>query len=285
MENARCVAVDWSGRANESGQLANIWVAEAVRNDLIRLRSGLTRDEVTEWLVELVRAGEPVIIGLDFAFSFPQWYLEHRQLGGGTRALGPSRTRGRGVAERQYLSLLGPAGQVQENPGMTCGDDPNSGKQTKTDRVFDQCPFSRFMEGEQSAQGPSAACRHSPRLRDAGAAIWPFNDANPGRATVVEIYPRLFYGMRLTNNGSVQGRNHRANFLEERYPHLGQHWKDAMTGNDNAFDAGVSALAMSQHAGELCRLQGAAEPPYSVEGDIWPPRNLVNPETGIFPPR
>lgn len=45
MENVRCVAVDWSGSEYESDQVAHIWVAEAVENNLLRLRNGLTRDE------------------------------------------------------------------------------------------------------------------------------------------------------------------------------------------------------------------------------------------------
>ena len=57
-----------------------------------------------------------------------------------------------------------------------------------------------------------------------------------------------------------------------------------MTSSPDAFDAGVSALAMSQYSGELRQLQGDPQPPYLVEGRMWPPQQLLNQQTGIFPP-
>ena len=78
----RCVAVDWSGSKQESKQLAHIWVAEAEQNNLARLRNGFTRDEVVACLIQETIPRGAVVIGFDFAFSFPQWYLLHRKLCG-----------------------------------------------------------------------------------------------------------------------------------------------------------------------------------------------------------
>ena len=44
-----------------------------------------------------------------------------------------------------------------------------------------------------------------------------------------------------------------------------------MVGNENAFDAGVSALVMSKHAGEFRNLKSTLQPPMSLEGEIWRP--------------
>ncbi len=76
----RCIALDWSGAHREHSQLQTIYVAEAEGNNLVRLRNGLTRTEAIALLIQRIRKGSPVVIGLDFAFSFPQWYLEYRHL-------------------------------------------------------------------------------------------------------------------------------------------------------------------------------------------------------------
>ena len=44
-----------------------------------------------------------------------------------------------------------------------------------------------------------------------------------------------------------------------------------MIASGDAFDAGVSALEMSTHVGDLQRLGPATERPVSVEGEIWAP--------------
>ena len=67
----RYIAVDWSGSKDERGQLTGIWLAEAESGSLVRLRNGLTRKEAIAMLVKEIASGDAVIIGLDFAFSFP----------------------------------------------------------------------------------------------------------------------------------------------------------------------------------------------------------------------
>ena len=57
-----------------------------------------------------------------------------------------------------------------------------------------------------------------------------------------------------------------------------------MIGSPDAFDAAVSALVMGQYSEELRLPQGAPQPPYLVEGEMWPPQQLLNQDMGIFPP-
>lgn len=106
------------------------------------------------------------------------------------------------------------------------------------------------------------------KLQQAGAAIWPF-DA-PKRATVVEIYPRVFYRKDVTNNMTVKGVKNRKEYLAQNYRNIQQHWQDIMVGNENAFDAGVSALVMAENGEQFSRLkQGAGV--QLLEGEIWRP--------------
>ena len=283
MGNIRCVAVDWSGSIDESDQLAHIWVAEAEQNNLVRLRNGFTRDEVVACLIQETIPRGAVVIGFDFAFSFPQWYQQHHTLDGARDLWDLAGREGENWLAGQMWPFWGRPGPYQQRPeNLTthCRF-----RQTDKDHVAFQ-PKSVFQIYGAGAVG-TGTIRGVPalaHLNAAGAAIWPFDHANHDGATVIEIYPRLFYGTAVTNNGSVRGRNTRSNFLETHYRHLEQHWKDTMIGSPDAFDAGVSALVMSQHAGELGRLQGAAQPRYLVEGEMWPPADRLNPEAGIFPP-
>jgi len=45
-------------------------------------------------------------------------------------------------------------------------------------------------------------------------------------------------------------------------------------GSEDAFDAAVSALAMSEHEAELRTLDPPADPVYAIEGKIWQPERL-----------
>ncbi len=73
----RVLAVDWSGA--RTGARKKIWLAEVVDGRMVGLESGRDRDEVTDFLLEEVRRDPRLVVGLDFAFSFPAWFC--RQLG------------------------------------------------------------------------------------------------------------------------------------------------------------------------------------------------------------
>ena len=75
-----CIAVDWSGAKTAKTQRDTIWLAVAEEGAIVDLTNGRTRDKIINMLVDKIRKREAVAIGLDFAFSFPQWYLECREL-------------------------------------------------------------------------------------------------------------------------------------------------------------------------------------------------------------
>lgn len=62
-------AVDWSGAAK--GARHRIWMAEAREGELIGLENGRTRAEVATVLIERRGIDRNLVVGFDFAFSFP----------------------------------------------------------------------------------------------------------------------------------------------------------------------------------------------------------------------
>lgn len=68
------IAVDWSGKAK--GPEESLWRAEVRQGRLTELRNGLGRGGLIAKLLELGEAEPRMVIGLDFAFSFPAWWCE-----------------------------------------------------------------------------------------------------------------------------------------------------------------------------------------------------------------
>ena len=73
------MAIDWSGRSGRDQRRA-LWLAEAVDDELVRLEGGRTRAELVELLIAEANRDPNLIVGIDFAFSLPAWYLQERQL-------------------------------------------------------------------------------------------------------------------------------------------------------------------------------------------------------------
>ena len=283
MENVRCVAVDWSGSIDVNYQLPHIWMAEVQQNELVRLRNGLTHREVIDYLIQDIIPRGPVIIGLDFAFGFPQWYQHRHNLNGAQELWGLAERKGEAWLGGHVWPFWGRPGPYQQRPN-NLGDEFLYRRTDVDHQEFrPQCVFKTNGVGAVGT-GTIRGLPELARLQQGGAVIWPFADANPLGANVIEIYPRLLYGRPFTNNNSVRGRDSRRDLLAIRYPCLEQHWRDTMIGSPDAFDAAVSALVMGQYSEELRLLQGAPQPPYLVEGEMWPPQQLLNQDMGIFPP-
>src|SRR3954471_16795258 len=69
------VAVDWSGDNGANAQRNKIWTAEVRDGQLEKLTAGRTRAETIQHLINLAAAEHEVVVGLDFAFSCPAWYV------------------------------------------------------------------------------------------------------------------------------------------------------------------------------------------------------------------
>ncbi|HEV7215854.1 MAG TPA: hypothetical protein VGP33_12125, partial [Chloroflexota bacterium] len=69
----RIIAIDWSGDATAARR--KIWLAEVAGGTLMRLENGRDQEQVTRHLITLARQDERLVVGLDFAFSLPAWFL------------------------------------------------------------------------------------------------------------------------------------------------------------------------------------------------------------------
>ena len=261
------MAIDWSGRAGPDQRRA-LWLAEAVDGALVRLQAGRTRAELVELLIAEAARDPDLIVGVDFAFSLPAWYLRERQLTPcqlwallADEALTPA-MRERGLTRWMNRPEL---------PFWTTGE--------ARARLT---PAQRFRRTEQEVRGPGVQPKSVfqlvgagqvgrgslygmgalHRLAGAGFRIWPFESA--GLPLVVEVFPRVLTGPVHKNSPSE-----RARYLGT-VPMRPDLRRLAAAGEDG-FDAAISALAMAARADELPTLPNA--PGYALEGRIWRPRH------------
>jgi hypothetical protein len=251
------VAVDWSGRLDDAG---GTWMATAEAGVVTDLRPK-TRPGVVDHLVAAA-CDERLVIGFDFCFSFPAWFLDDL----GCR---PPEVWGL-VAERgeEWLATCpppfwGPAGSRRPT-GRTVL------RRTEAALVRSGSPAkSVFQIAGAGAVGTGSlrGMPHLRRLEAAGFAIWPFPGFDSGWPRVVEIYPRA-----LTGPVRKSRRADREAYLEPRRARLSGWMLDLACWSEDAFDAAASALVMADHLDELCALRSAVDEVDLAEGRVWLPR-------------
>ena len=227
------VAIDWSGAKGE-GVHAGIWIT-AMRDGAVVIDKGSwsRRDAIDLLLAQ----PSPVVAGFDFSFGVPAWFA--RELGCDTIDDVWARAGSDGD------DWLAPA-----PPFWTARCDLAAAKRFRACetrlRMAGYPPKSVFqlVGNGQVGRGSVRGMPQLARLRAAGFAIWPFDDASD--RLVVEIYPSL---------------------LRNRFPHL----DDGAAPTNDARDARVSARAMTARAEEFTRLVAAADPVTRIEGDVWVP--------------
>jgi hypothetical protein len=251
------VAVDWSGRAKGSAE--SLWRAEVRDGRLTELRNGLGRGELIAKLLEFGEAEPCTVIGLDFAFSFPAWWCEERGWSNGEDVWSAMGQEGEELLE-------GCEGPFWGRPGKR-NTHPKARLYRQTERDEDGArPKSVFQIGGAGAVGTGSirGMPHLLTLAEAGFGIWPFSDGWP---RVVEIYPRALTGSVKKSRWSA-----RHAFLLKRFRDQPSDLLERAAGSEDAFDAAVSALVMSEHEAELQALAPATEPAERVEGKIWRPQ-------------
>lgn len=251
----RVVAVDWSGSLGAAAQRRHIWMATAGQGSVTGLRGGRTRREVVDDLVELAAASPEVVVGLDFAFSFPAWFLRDH-------GLTTPHDLWRLAARDGEAWLRECAAPFWGRPGRCRPALEEHLRRTEREHVPAK---SAFQVGGAGAVG-TGTVRGMPflaELHDAGFSIWPFDP--PGPPTVVEIYPRA-----LTGAVHKRDADDRCRYLDGFG--LAPAFRSLAEAGEDAFDAAVSALVMSRHEEELRNLGPSAEACTRLEGEIWAPR-------------
>ncbi len=255
IDATRIIAIDWSGAV--TGAAKKIWLAEARDGDVVRLESGRTRAQITEHLIALAGESDRLIVGLDFAFSMPEWFL--RQRGFDSAPLLWQRLAA-GAAER-WLAACEPP--FWGKPGV-----PKPQQVEAAHRLADAAAKAKsvFQIGGAGAVGTGSLrgmCELH-RLREAGFHVWPFDPA--ALPMLIEIYPRTYTGKLVVSSWQA-----RKGYVAQHWAHLRLEIQDMAIASDDAFDATITALAMDAHRDELLALPAVTHPQIRLEGAIWRP--------------
>jgi hypothetical protein len=297
-ELERVVAVDWSGDQGP-GQRRKIWAgvwtaSGSSSKGEVRLENGRSRVELMEWLVELAEETPRMVVGFDFSFSYPAWFLQ--ELG-----IGSAPEFWQVVADGQGEKWLhkdcedgrfwGRAGSQRhgKKPAEFCGEHAHrmlrraemvlKVRAEMTDplamaRIAGIAPKSVFQIGGAGAVG-TASLRGMPgllRLREAGFRVWPYDAPSLKKPMVVEIYTRLMTGA--VNKSSEAARTvYLAKKRRESavYGGISRRVLAKARGSEDAFDALVSAMVMVEHRGEFSKLRRTVDEVFRMEGRTWVP--------------
>jgi hypothetical protein len=253
------IAVDWSGAAY--GGRSHVWLAEALQPGQLARLERSTRENIADMLLHTQFASSS-IVGLDFAFAFPEWFATH--IGVGTAPDLWEHVANRG---EEWLADCAPPFWGRRGCPRTidvaCAFRRTEVAVPSTSGIR---PKSVFQIGGAGSVGTGSIRGMSllHRLHEAGASIWPFTHG--GAPTVVEIYPRLLTGPVRKSNASA-----RAEYLDGLYPDLTPEDVSLAVQSEDAFDAGISALVMIEHAADLASLPAETDPTLRLEGRIWHP--------------
>jgi hypothetical protein len=289
----RVVAVDWSGRVDVAGQRRHIWAGvwtASADGGRFTLEAGRTREELIGWLVEMARETPRMVVGFDFSFSYPAWFLEELGI---ASALEFWRVVADGQGERWLHRDCEDGrfwGKPKKKPAEFCGEHGHRmlrraetglkvraliADPVQAAKVAGIAPKSVFQIGGAGAVG-TASLRGIPyllKLREAGFAVWPFDTPALERSPmVVEIYTRLMTGA--VNKSSESARTE---YLAKKrkesalYAGLSRGVLAKAKWSEDAFDALVSAMVMVEHRGEFAGLRATKDEVLLLEGNTWRP--------------
>jgi hypothetical protein len=252
---------------------------------------------VAEWLIAMAEETPRMVVGFDFCFSFPEWFVRG-ELG---CADGPAfwdlvalehgeRWLATGCADRRFWGKAG-LGMDGKRPEEFSGERLHRmlratdidckivaviPEAERAARVKGITPKSVFQIGGSGSVG-TASLRGMPvlkRLREAGFRVWPFDEAalKQGRPLVVEMYSRLNTGPVHKSDGAARA----AYLLKKRredaaYAALPRRVMEKARGSEDGFDALVSCMVMVKRREEFQELGAPSDPGHRVEGWTWAP--------------
>jgi hypothetical protein len=304
----RLIAIDWSGRIDAAGQRRHIWSAIWTRSESgtkVQLEAGRTRDEITDWLIELARETPRMVVSIDCCFSFPGWFLEEH---GCDDMFAFWRKANSGLAE-QWLDRECDEiarderfwGAPHKRPAQFCGpgyrrmfrfaDYDNKiaqalpgGDAERAAKMRGITPKSPFQIGGSGSVGTGSlrAMTMLERLHDAGFRIWPLEssaiDAKTPRPLMVEMYTRLMTGAVAKSNPEARRKYLSAKRKTDAlYAQLGRAVLAKAQGSEDAFDALASVIEMARYAEQFGKLKATHNPELRREGLTWRP-GVTEPE-------
>ena len=291
----RVVGVDWSGDKGPGQRRkiwAGVWTASTGR---VTLEGGRTREELIAWLIEMSKETPRMVVGFDFTFSYPAWFLKELGIGSAPefwRLVADGQGEKwlhRDCADVRFWGIPGSQRHGKKPPEF-CG--PHAYRMLRraetalkvraeiTDplqiaKIAGIAPKSVFQIGGAGAVG-TASLRGMPGLivlRDAGFRIWPYDEPDVKRApTVVEIYTRLMTGA-VNKSSEVARTAYLAKKRKESamYAGLSRLVMAKARASEDAFDALVTAMVMTEHRGEFAALRKTEDEVFLMEGHTWVP--------------
>ncbi len=285
MSPSTIIAIDWSGRVDAAGQRRHI-VAATWRNGRVRVESGRTRDEVAAWLLATAQQDPSLVVGFDFCFSYPEWFVHETGATSAADFWQIVADQGEAWLHRESLDRRF-WGKPHKRPAEFSGTNihrmlrstdidckliAHISDEERALRVKGITPKSVFQIGGSGSVG-TASLRGMPlllKLREAGFRIWPFDQPEPNRPLVVEMYTRL-------NTGPVHKSNPvaRAAYLQRKraedpaYKSLTRAALAPALAGEDAFDALISCMVMTSHRDTFYTLPQPRDPRAKLEGWTW----------------
>jgi hypothetical protein len=276
-EVSQFVGVDWSGADGAPAQRAAIWLAVVREGALCELTPRLTRAEAVERVIALAGLHPRTVVGLDFAFSLPRWWLAEQGFAAADDVW--RWTAQRAAADRRgwLHKLPEPFWGTRFRPRPADAFGPGRPELRRTEREAREAgaspmsTFRLFGPGTVGAQG----LRGQPsllRLQEAGFSIWPFEP--PAWPLAVEVYPRLLVRQLAPMTAArLRAGALRAAVIGTAPPGLtgaGAEHEAALRANGDAFDAAIAAWALWHGRAALADLPlEEAVDDYRLEGRIW----------------
>ncbi len=295
MDVERVVAVDWSGRVDAAGQRRHIWAGVWSADGRVALEAGRTREELVAWLIEMARETPRMVVGIDCCFSYPAWFLEehgctsvfdfwrHVAAGHGEQWLSRECTDRRfwGKPHKRPEEFCG----ALLHRGMRLTDMDNKitpklleGDPARAAKVKGITPKSPFQIGGSGSVGTGSlrAMPHLLTLREAGFRVWPFEDAALAakipQPLLVEMYTRLLTGaVKKSNPAARKAYLDVRKKSDESYARLPRSVMEKALGSEDAFDALVCTMEISERREELLSLKKTEDPMLKLEGITWRP--------------
>ncbi len=257
----RAVAVDWSGR--KTGERSVICLAEARAGQLLSVQSGFTRAEVIAHLIEMKNEDPNLVVGFDFSFSLPGWFVAEQGCKSAVDFWPVAAERSERWLEECLDPFWGRPGRKKPTP------DPERSQLRETDiataSAADQTPRSPFQVSGAGSVGASTlrGIPFLPGLRSAGFKIWPWDDATP--PAVVEIWTRVAIGDTVKSNQTA--RTHAV----KSHKGIASALRPAASASEDLFDAAMTALWLSENEASLTSSKRSRRKADLLEGRTWLP--------------
>jgi hypothetical protein len=208
---------------------------------LVALETGRDRSETTGRVAELVLEEPETVVGLDFCFSAPAWFLEAE----GMRSAGELWRWAARQAERDPRFVRGlpePFWGPAVRPRPEAAGPPL--RRTEQELGIPGARPSSFFKVSGPGSVGAQALLGMPELLalcDCGVTVWPFDV--PRLPVVVEVFPRALAHLLAPDAAGRTGADFRAAVIDRHADAFGD-LVGVVAGNQDAFDAAVAAVAL-----------------------------------------